>query len=232
LNGETATNAGLQVDREWVEVVVTRRMKRAIPWVIAIVAVIAAGASFLEMQKARERYRQLAQSPLLREHLHRDVREFMIKAALAGLDQPIVVLGDSITEMARLPESIDDRPVVNAGIGGASISDFEAIAPRILGGVSPSILVVALGANDVGSSVVTRDYTALLVRLKRLAPRLISIAAPNAALVNEGIKAAATIEGVEFVDIPLPRDSTLSDHIHLTREASHAWVAGMAAAIK
>jgi hypothetical protein len=207
-------------------------MKRAIPWVIAIVAVIAAGVSFSEMKKAREQYVQLAQSPLLREHLHRDVREFMIKAALAGLDQPIVVLGDSITEMARLPESIGDRPVVNAGIGGASISDFEAIAPQILDGVSPAILIVALGVNDVGSAVVKRNYTALLVKLKKLAPRLISIAAPNAALVNEGIKAAATTEGVQFVDIPLPRGSTLSDHIHLTREASQAWVAGMVAAIK
>jgi hypothetical protein len=89
---------------------------------------IAFGASFSELHKARERYWKLAH----REHIHSEVRKFIIKAALAGLDHPIVVIGDSITEMARLPEKIDGRPVVNAGIGGASISDYEAIAPELL----------------------------------------------------------------------------------------------------
>ncbi|WP_244065489.1 hypothetical protein [Bradyrhizobium sp. Ce-3] len=36
-------------------------------------------------------------------HDHAAVREFMIRAALADATAPIVVLGDSITEMAPLP---------------------------------------------------------------------------------------------------------------------------------
>jgi hypothetical protein len=47
-------------------------------------------------------------------HDYQDVRLFMIRAALDELDQPIVIIGDSITEMSRLPETIYGRPVVNA----------------------------------------------------------------------------------------------------------------------
>jgi hypothetical protein len=49
----------------------------------------------------------------------------MIRAAMEGLDRPIVILGDSITEMARLPETIGTHPVVNAEIGGATIAVFD-----------------------------------------------------------------------------------------------------------
>lgn len=108
---------------------------------------------------------------------HQDMRQFMIKAALTGLDLPIVVIGNSITEMARLPEVIDDKPVVNAGIGGASIEDFEALAPRLLQGLTPSIIVVALRTSD--DTAMSRHYATLLSILKAFSPRILAVAAPQ-----------------------------------------------------
>jgi hypothetical protein len=90
-------------------------MNRAIPWVIAVVALIAFGASFSELHKARDRYWELA-GVQSRDHLHREAREFMIRAAIAETDQPIVVFGDSVTEMARLPETIGGRPPSMPGL--------------------------------------------------------------------------------------------------------------------
>lgn len=213
-----------RVDRGGV-VVVNQAMKRAIPWVIAAVAVIVASAAVLQMHNARERYWKLALSPLLREHLHSDVRKFIIKAALAGLDHPVVVIGDSITEMARFPEVIGGHPVVNAGIGGATISDFETFAPHLLER-RPSLIIVALGTNDIGSSAVNRDYQTLLSRLKPLADKLIAVGVPG---LNKDIKAAADSQGIQFVE--MPARPTLPDGIHLTRSASASWVAAIISVI-
>jgi hypothetical protein len=58
----------------------------------------------------------------------------MIRAALDGLQSPIVVFGDSITEMARLPESACGHPIVNGGVGGASTPDFIDLARDLLTG--------------------------------------------------------------------------------------------------
>jgi lysophospholipase L1-like esterase len=167
-------------------------------------------------------------------HDHQDVRQFMIRAALAGLDQPIVVLGDSITEMARLPETIGDKPVVNAGIGGSTIQDFFALAPILLEGVKPSIIVVALGANDSGSQTARQNYAALLSRLKKICPNLLAVAVTpleGVHLINSQIRAAAQSEGVRFVEIQVPEGSTLADHIHLNAVGSRKWTSAIVAAI-
>jgi lysophospholipase L1-like esterase len=209
-------------------------MKRSIPWIVATVALIAFGASFFQLHQARERYWTLAgfQS---RDHLHRETREFMIRAALTGLDRPIIVLGDSITEMARLPEEIDGHPVVNAGIGGATISDFEVIAPRLLEDFeTPSLIVVALGANDIGDGDVTGKYTELLFRLKKMAPRLLAIgvAGPDGSdVINRQIKQAAEAASAPFIDVELPSAATLSDRIHLNAAGYRVWTRAVVAAI-
>jgi lysophospholipase L1-like esterase len=204
-------------------------MKRAIPWAIAIVAVIAAGASFSEIQRMRGR---LGEATRHQFHDHRDVRQFMIAAALVGLDQPIVVIGDSITEMARLPETIDGRPVVNAGIGGASIEDFQTLAPILMQNSKPSLIVVALGTND-GTSI-QPQYAALLSKLKTFSARLLAVGVTpqdGADMKNAQIRAAAESESVQFVEASLPDRSTLPDRIHLNATGYRAWIPAIAAAI-
>lgn len=81
-------------------------------------------------------------------HEHSEVRRFMIAAHLARAVNPIVVLGDSITEAATLPSTICGHAVVNAGIGGADVSDLSSVAPSLLAGKAPALVVVAIGTND------------------------------------------------------------------------------------
>jgi len=204
-------------------------LKRAIPWVVAAVAVIAFGASFSELQRMRARFGEVTRHQF---HDHQDVRLFAIRAALGEANQPIVIIGDSITEMSRLPETINGRPVVNAGIGGATISDFRAIAPRMLEGSNPSLMVVALGANGAGS--LQEDYAALLRQLRKWSPRLLAIAVTpmsGSDLVNIAIRAAAQSEGVQFVEMPMPAGSTLADHVHLNAAGYRIWTPALVAAI-
>lgn len=206
------------------------RATQAAPWIIAAVAVIAFGATFSELQRMRGRFGEVTRHQF---HDHEDVRQFMIRASLIGLDQPIVIMGDSITEMARLPEMIGDKPAVNAGIGGATISDFEAEAPRLLAGSArPSLIVVALGANDAKSATVQRDYAELLSRLKKLAPRLLAVAvAGGTNLINAQIRAAADSEDVQFVQPAIPAGSMLPDRIHLNAAGYRAWLPAVLTAI-
>jgi lysophospholipase L1-like esterase len=197
-------------------------MKRTASWVIAAVALIAFAAAFSELQRMRQRFGEVTRHQF---HDHRDVRQFMIRAALDGLDQPIVFLGDSITEMARLPESIAGHPVVNAGIGGALISDIDA--PRLLDGSKPHLIVVALGANDIGSTSVETAYAALLSQLKQISPRLLAVAVTpmtRAQEVNAAIKAAAQREKVEFIEPAYPEGIVMEDGTHLKSAGYKIWL--------
>jgi hypothetical protein len=206
-------------------------MKRAFPWIIAAVATVAFAASYSELQRMRMRFGEVTRHHF---HDHQEVRQFMIKTALIGLDRPIVILGDSITEMANLPDAIDGRPIVNAGVGGAAIRDFVSLTPRLLDGVHPSLCVIALGANDVGSTSVATDYAALLSRLKTICPKLLAYAVTplvGSDLINRQIKAAAKASSVPFVETPVPADATLPDHIHLNAAGRQVWTAGLVATI-
>ena len=82
------------------------RIREFVPWTTAIIAVVAFGASFSELQRVRGRFGELSQSQA-RNHPHFDVRKFIIRAALQDAEKPIVVIGDSITEMGEIPG--DDR---------------------------------------------------------------------------------------------------------------------------
>jgi hypothetical protein len=205
-------------------------MNRSIPWVLFVVALIAFGASFSELARMRARFGEVTRHQF---HDHLDVRQFMIKAALAGLDRPIVILGDSITEMARFPESIEGYPVVNAGIGGATIHDFLSLSPRLLDEVTPSVIVVALGANDVGSSTVQEEYAALLSYLKKRAPAVYAVAVTpleGVEAINSQIVAAAKSADVPVIDTHIAK-AMLTDGIHPNPEGSRRWTAAVAAAI-
>jgi GDSL-like Lipase/Acylhydrolase family len=209
-----------------------RAMKRTIPWIIAVVALIAFAASFSEMHKARDRYWELA-NLRSHDHMHREVREFIIRAALEGLDHPIVVIGDSITEMARLPEMIGDTPLVNAGIGGSTVEDFEIIAPRLFANSNPSMIVVALGTNN-DAGAIGQDYGTLLSTLKKFAPKVLAVAVTKqdgVDLKNTEIEAAATQEGIPFIGVALPEGSNLPDNLHLNSSGYKKWIPALVAAI-
>jgi lysophospholipase L1-like esterase len=204
-------------------------MKRAIPWGIAFVALVAFGASFSELQRMRGRFGDVTRHQN-RHHLY--YREFVIRSEMEGVDGPILVIGDSITERAKLPETIDGKRVINAGIGGTSVEDFGRIVP-ILIERQPSLIAVALGTNDTAESLRT-NYEALLIQIKKLSPRLLAVGVTpqdGAELKNAQIKAAAGRQGVRFIEMPLPEGSTLSDRIHLNANGYQKWTPALVAAI-
>lgn len=210
-----------------------RKLFRASPWVIAAVAMIGFAASFSELQRMRGRFGEVTRHNF---HDHQDVRKSIIESALAEASDPIVVIGDSITEVAKLPEAIGGYPVVNAGIGGATTGDFLALAPRILEGLNPLLIAVALGTNDAGSSSseIRQNYAALLRLLKAFSPRLIAIGVPpqaNAQRINAEIEAAAVAEGVPFLRQELPDGTRRTDLIHLNAAGYRIWTPRLIAAI-
>ena len=200
-------------------------MKRAIPWIIACLAAIAFVASFSELQRVRGRFREVTRHQF---HDHKDMREFMIMTVLDGLDHPIVVLGDSITEMARFPESFEGHPLVNAGIGGASIGDFIALAPKLLNDVTPTAIVVALETNDIGSQHFREDYASLLGTLKKRCPEVIAV---EMSPFEEQIATVANSKGARLVRTHLRKESMLADGIHLNAGGSRQWTAAILAAL-
>jgi hypothetical protein len=156
-------------------------------------------------------------------HDHQDVRQFIIRAAFEGLDRPIVVLGDSIVEMARLPDTLCGRPVVNAGIGGATSADFIYLAPRLLKGVKPAFLVVALGANDDNPKTAQGDYGALLNFLRSVAPRVLAI--PTSRTAGD-YRSVANSSGIPFLEVPMTKDMMIDD-VHYNATGYRHWITAL-----
>ncbi|MTV13064.1 SGNH/GDSL hydrolase family protein [Bradyrhizobium elkanii] len=204
-------------------------MRRALPWVLAVTFLIGFVASFAELQRMRNRFGEVSQHAF---HDHAAVREFMIRAALADAPAPIVVLGDSITEMAPLPRLLCGRPVINAGVGGQTIPEAKQLAGRVLQDQSAFLLVLAVGANDAGSPTAQRDFADLIEAVKPLSTRpLVVIAVAADERTNRAIEAAAVARGVRFIDPHLPPGAKMADGIHFTAAAYKAWVPALEAAI-
>jgi hypothetical protein len=87
-------------------------------------------------------------SPADLGHKHIAVRDFIIQSQLAQVKDPIVFIGDSITESAFLPATICGYPVVNAGLGGASVRSYLPFANSTLSTLKAPLIVVAIGTND------------------------------------------------------------------------------------
>jgi lysophospholipase L1-like esterase len=192
------------------------------------------------------------------EHEHSDVRLFMIKAHLARATHPIVVLGDSITEAATLPEAICNHPVVNAGIGGAGVDELLAVAPSLLQGKAPALVVVAIGTNDAHASEGQEErFSASYVRLLRslagisskLAVANIPPVTPGGPLTqavhldlglvdrfNQVLPNLAGMAGASFIDIhqALTADGppAMLDGVHLAPATYDLWDAAMLKGIK
>ena len=199
-----------------------KRFNKVLPWIVALGCFVAFVASFSEVRRLRH--------PLY--HRHADVREFMIRAALAEAEQPIVVLGDSTTEMAPLPRELCGHPVVNAGVGGMSISEGSQLAARLFDRRQPFLIVSALGANDIGSASAGRNYSELLKTLISLSPRVVSVSDVTDDATNAQIRAAASTAEIPYIEPQLPPGSMMKDGIHFTGAAYRVWVPAIEEAIR
>jgi len=162
---------------------------------------------------------------------HRRARQFILHYTLSRIEDPVIVIGDSIVEASTLPRSICGHAIVNAGLNGASTtSDLGSWLSETLGSKRAALIVVSLGTNDALVSAAASKqsfgdrYGALLAQLSRLTPQLAVLAIPpveaqgrmtiemqNEAMTtindyNSGLPDVAGRNGATFVALPaMPR---------------------------
>ncbi|MFB6451662.1 SGNH/GDSL hydrolase family protein [Bradyrhizobium tunisiense] len=80
----------------------------------------------------------------------------------------IVVIGDSRVESARLPSEVGGRPLVNAGVGGATVGLLENMVLPLIS--KAYCIVVAVGVNNAKTeATVSEDFLFAFDRLCRAA---------------------------------------------------------------
>jgi lysophospholipase L1-like esterase len=177
---------------------------------------------------------------------HRKVRQIIVYYTLSRVDEPVIVLGDSLVEAATLPRSICGHPIVNAGLNGASTaSDLGDWLVPALDGKPPALIVVSLGTNDAlasrSPSEFTDRYGMLLNRLSKSAPRVAVLEIPPVEVqgrmtVERRNAVSATIQrynlilpdlakrnGVAFVALPAMPSPYTIDGVHLNAGGYQAW---------
>jgi lysophospholipase L1-like esterase len=187
-------------------------------------------------------------------HKHTAVRSFIIQSQLAQVNDPIVFIGDSITESAFLPATICGHPVVNAGLGGATTRTYLQFANTVLSTLRARLIVVALGTND--SQIAARkagpfseSYDMLTGFLKTHAAALVLVGIPplemtqtlareyfDKAASDENDRAINTIaarDSISFADV---RSAMNSDHltvdgVHLSPDGYQGWMTAVSAAV-
>src|SRR5262249_21008305 len=95
---------------------------------------------------------------------HRPAPPLILPSTLSRVDDPIVLLGDSITEASTLPREFCGHRIVNAGLNGASTA--SGLGPWLidaLGGRRAAAIVVSLGTNDALKARSTQDFEASYV---------------------------------------------------------------------
>jgi lysophospholipase L1-like esterase len=110
-----------------------------------------------------------------------DVREAVIRSQIAQAKEPIIFMGDSITESALLPSSICGHDVINAGIGGAGVENLVDFAPDLLQRANFSLAAIAVGTNDsaaVRSRNFSEQYSRLLKIVGEHANRIVLVGVP------------------------------------------------------
>jgi hypothetical protein len=131
------------------------------PWISTVALVVAAIAlaSVVTLAFAYENLRRqmagissdMARLPSISaSHEHFEARLAVIRSQLSRVERPIIVMGDSIVESAILPPSLCGHPIINAGVGGATIGFFVRYASIIARDANPSLLILAVGINDAG----------------------------------------------------------------------------------
>ena len=136
---------------------------------VLLIGALAAGFSFLRKQTVVDS--------------HRQARQLVLTYTLGRVDNPIIVLGDSVTEASTLPRALCGHPIVNAGLNGASTaSDLGTWLIEALDGKQAAAIVVSLGTNDAlmprSRQQFQTSYSALLAQLSKAAPHMAVLAIP------------------------------------------------------
>ncbi|HLX15655.1 MAG TPA: SGNH/GDSL hydrolase family protein [Bradyrhizobium sp.] len=177
---------------------------------------------------------------------HRQARQLVLYYTLSRVDDPVILVGDSITEASTLPRTVCGHPIVNAGLNGASTaSDLGTWLIEALDGKRAASIVVSLGTNDAlmarSAQTFETDYAALLARLAKVTDHLSVLAIPGIDVqgrmtaemraeamrridgFNAALPALAAKSGATFIALPaMPNPHTI-DGVHLNAVGYSAW---------
>jgi len=115
---------------------------------------------------------------------HRRARQQVLYYTLSRINDPIIVLGDSIVEASTLPRSACGHEIVNAGLNGASTaSGLGNWLAAAMADKRAAAIIVALGTNDAltispDEKAFEDRYGALLGDLSKLTTHLAVLAIP------------------------------------------------------
>jgi lysophospholipase L1-like esterase len=181
---------------------------------------------------------------------HRIVRQQILHYTLSSVDDPIIVLGDSIVEASTLPRTLCGHAIVNAGLSGASTgSDLGSWLSGALAQRRAGLIVVSLGTNDalgsVSQQVFETRYRALLAQLSTLTSHLVVLAvlpveARNNVTIATRDEAMASINrynailpalakggGALFVALPPMAEPYTIDGVHPNAAGYSVWGAAV-----
>jgi lysophospholipase L1-like esterase len=177
---------------------------------------------------------------------HRRARQIILYYTLSRIDQPIIIIGDSLTEASTLPRAVCGHPIINAGLDGASTaSDLGSWLIDALDGHRAAAVLVAIGTNDALLKHSMQDfeasYAALLTQLAGVTDHVVALGIPavevrgrmTAELQAEAMKgidafnavlpALAAKGGVAFIPLPpMPTPHTI-DGVHLDAAGYAVW---------
>jgi lysophospholipase L1-like esterase len=201
---------------------------------IAVLAIgaLAAGASYFRKDAAAD--------------THRYARQVILYYTLSRVDQPIIILGDSLTEASALPRTFCGHAVVNAGLDGASAaSDLGTWLTATLNGRRAAAILVALGTNDAllqhSAQDFEKNYLELLAQLSKVTDHLSVLGIPavetrgrmtadrqadatiRVDALNAMLPALAGKGHVAFIPLPpMPTPHTI-DGVHLDAAGYAVW---------
>jgi len=203
---------------------------------VLAVGVLAIGASYLRKEAVTDS--------------HRIARQVILHYTFSRSEQPIIVLGDSITEASTLPRMLCDHAVVNAGLDGASTaSDLGTWLVAALSGRRAAAILIALGTNDALQGREQKEFEAnygsLLAQLKGSTDHLAVLGIPSVEVrgrippeyqaetmiridaFDAMLPAIANRGGATFVALPpMPAPHTI-DGIHLDAAGYAVWNAAV-----
>jgi len=178
---------------------------------------------------------------------HRRGRQTILYYTLSRIDNPIIVLGDSIVEASTLPRELCGHAIVNAGLDGASTtSDLGGWLMDALDGKTAAAIVIALGINDALGAArdlpqFETNYSSLVATLSKATAHVIVLEVPPldasprfpvetrtkaTQLIdsyNSALPALAVRGGGSFAALPpLPTPHTI-DGVHLSAAGYQLW---------
>jgi lysophospholipase L1-like esterase len=177
---------------------------------------------------------------------HRQTRQIILYYTLSRVDNPIIIVGDSIVEASTLPRELCGHAIVNAGLDGASTtSDLGTWLIDVLDGKPAAAIVVSLGTNDALGAARSRpqfeaNYSALLAQLSKATARVIVLAIPSIDVLrrvtsemseamgrindyNSALPELSAESGATFAALPqMPTPHTI-DGVHLSAAGYQIW---------